>query len=113
MKTYYEVLGVSLTTEASVIKAHFNDLAIELHPDTHKGTEDQFKEVTEAWNTLKDDKRRQQYNRTLALAYDNCMACKGRGLRAKTTGFTTKKLIPCTNCKGSGLIRKGSKNVDW
>ena len=55
MKNYYDVLGVNeQSTSADITKA-FKDLAKTHHPD-RGGDEAKFKEINEAYATLKDSK---------------------------------------------------------
>ena len=61
-RDYYEILGVSKSASADEIKKAFRRLAIEHHPDKQGGDETKFKEVNEAYEILKDDKKRQRYD---------------------------------------------------
>ena len=60
-RDYYEVLGVSKSASADEIKKAFRRAAIEHHPDKG-GDEAKFKEINEAYEVLKDDKKRQRYD---------------------------------------------------
>lgn len=60
-RDYYEVLGVSKGASADEIKKAFRRAAIEHHPDKG-GDETKFKEINEAYEVLKDDKKRQRYD---------------------------------------------------
>jgi molecular chaperone DnaJ len=60
-RDYYEVLGVSKGASADEVKKAFRKKAVEHHPD-RGGEEAKFKEVNEAYDVLKDDKKRQRYD---------------------------------------------------
>ena len=61
-RDYYEVLGVGKTASADEIKKAFRRAAVEHHPDKEGGSEEKFKEINEAYEVLKDDKKRQRYD---------------------------------------------------
>jgi molecular chaperone DnaJ len=64
-KDYYAILGVDKKADAATIKKQYRSLARELHPDKTKGDkklEDRFKEVSEAYEILSDDKKRAEYD---------------------------------------------------
>ncbi len=63
-KDYYEVLGVSRDATKSEIKKVYRRLALKYHPDKRKepDAEEKFKEVSEAYAVLSDDKKRKQYD---------------------------------------------------
>lgn len=61
-RDYYEVLGISKSASPDEIKKAFRKAAIEHHPDKEGGNEEKFKEVNEAYEVLKDDKKRQRYD---------------------------------------------------
>jgi curved DNA-binding protein len=60
-KNYYETLGVAQTASADEIKKAFKRLARKHHPDAG-GEEAKFKEVSEAYETLSDAEKREQYD---------------------------------------------------
>jgi molecular chaperone DnaJ len=63
-KDLYKILGVSKSDNAAAIKKAYRKLAKDLHPDKTKGDkklEDRFKEVSEAYEVLSDEKKRAEY----------------------------------------------------
>lgn len=64
-KDYYQILGVDEKADSTTIKRVYRKLAKECHPDAHPGdhkAEERFKEISEAYNTLSDEKKRKQYD---------------------------------------------------
>ncbi len=69
-KDYYKTLGVPKTAKAADIKKAYRDLARKYHPDANKGSpdaEERFKEITEAYNVLSDEKQRKEYDEARSL----------------------------------------------
>lgn len=64
-KDFYAVLGVSRTANADEIKKAYRKLAMKHHPDKNPGdkkAEEAFKELSEAYEVLSDEKKRQMYD---------------------------------------------------
>ncbi len=61
-KDYYQILGVDKSSDKEEIKKAFRKLAHKYHPDKKDGNADKFKEVSEAYGVLSDDKRRAEYD---------------------------------------------------
>jgi DnaJ-class molecular chaperone len=71
-KDYYASLGVSKTATADEIKRAYRKLALEYHPDRNKTKEadGKFKEVTQAYEVLSDQQKRQTYDQFGAAAFE-------------------------------------------
>lgn len=64
-KDYYKILGVDKTASQDEIKKSYRKLAQKYHPDmnqNNKESEEKFKEISEAYEVLKDKDRRLKYD---------------------------------------------------
>jgi molecular chaperone DnaJ len=69
-KDYYAALGVPKDASQADIKKAYRKLARQHHPDANKGdaaSEEKFKEISEAYDVLSDDKKRKEYDEARAL----------------------------------------------
>lgn len=62
---YYEALGVPRDASEQDIRSAYRKLAREHHPDVNKdpGAEDRFKQISEAYEVLRDKDKRERYDR--------------------------------------------------
>jgi molecular chaperone DnaJ len=61
MSNFYETLGVTETATQDEIKKAYRKLAVKHHPDKG-GSEDTFKQISEAYDVLGDENKRAQYD---------------------------------------------------
>lgn len=65
---YYQILGVSRTASQEEIQAAYYELQIKYHPDANPGNEEALeksKEINRAYQTLRDAKKRKEYDVSL------------------------------------------------
>jgi len=94
-KDYYKILGVGRGASADDIKRAYRRLARQFHPDVNKkaDAEDRFKELGEAYEVLKDPKKRLTYDQQGShwRAQQDPSTAGGRngGARPGSGGFAT------------------------
>lgn len=76
-KNLYEVLGVDKHASVDEIKKVYKKAALQCHPDKSKDNkeknEKKFKEITEAYSVLTDEKKREYYDRTGCINENDSM----------------------------------------
>ena len=81
-KDFYKTLGVDQNASADEIKKAYRKLAMKYHPDQNKDNpeaEAKFKEISEAYDILKDEQKRAAYDRYGESAFDGSMGGGGGG----------------------------------
>lgn len=82
MSDYYNVLGISKGATEDEIKKAYRKQALKYHPDKNPGdksAEKKFKEISEAYEVLSDEKKRQIYDQYGADALRGGMGAGGPG----------------------------------
>ncbi len=70
MKDYYKILGLEKGASKEEVKKAFRKMAAKYHPDKASGDEEKYKEVTEAYAVLGDDKKKAEYD-TYGQSFNN------------------------------------------
>lgn len=63
MKDYYKILEVNENSSEEEIKKSYRNLSKKYHPDVNPNGSDKFKEIAEAYETLGDNQKKEQYDR--------------------------------------------------
>ena len=81
-RDFYDVLGVDKSSSPEQIKSAYRKLAVKHHPDKNPGdkvSEDKFKEASEAYNILSNQKKKQNYDNFGHAAFENGGGKQGGG----------------------------------
>ena len=87
---YYELLGVERNASPDDLKKAYRKLAMQFHPDRNPGddrAEQKFKEISEAYEVLRDEQKRAAYDRYGHAAFENGGARPGGFDFNFATGF--------------------------
>lgn len=79
---YYELLEVERTADDKAIKSAYRRLAMRFHPDKNPGcdaSESKFKQISEAYDCLKDPQKRAAYDRYGHAAFQQGAGGAGMG----------------------------------
>ena len=78
----YDVLGITKSSSKDEIKKAYRKLALKYHPDKTKGdkaSEEKFREASEAYHILSDDKRKANYDQFGHAAFEGAGGGQGSG----------------------------------
>jgi len=115
--TYYELLGVTATSPAELVKQNFHRMARKFHPDRHMGhsewldlLQDLMGRLTIAYKTIVDEEKRAAYDKQIATAgaftlgqekteteetVDDCLTRAKQALRARNFAGSILWLRKC------------------
>ncbi len=111
---YYDTLGVTLSADKDEIKRAYRERAKKHHPDRNPGdssAEHKFKEISEAYDVLKDEEKRAAYDRFGHAAFDGGPGPTGPGGFNFSSGFADifdEMFGEFTGSRRSGGERRGS-----
>ena len=113
-RDYYEVLGVPKSANKDEIKKAYRKLALKYHPDKNKDNkeaEEKFKEGSEAYHVLSDEKRKANYDQFGHAAFQSGGGQGGFGNFDFSSSFSDIfEDVFGDFAFGSGQSRRGRRN---
>jgi molecular chaperone DnaJ len=107
-KDYYKVLGVSDSATEKEITRAYRKLAKQYHPDANPGAEDQFKDISAAYDVLGDAAKRKEYDEVRRLGpVGNPFAGGNPFSGGGGQGFTTTFRVDDLNDLLGGIFNRG------
>ena len=112
-KDYYKILGVPKDAPAADIKKAYRKLARQYHPDANKGdakAEEKFKEISEAYDVLSDDKRRKEYDEARARSSATAASGPAGGGAARRVQLRPRRPVRRAVSTGTGGPTTGDRH---
>jgi molecular chaperone DnaJ len=110
-RDYYEILGVDRGADEKALKGAYRKLAMQHHPDRNADNPDaesKFKEVSEAYEVLKDADKRAAYDQFGHAAFEGGTGGGGRGAQDFSSSFADVFDDLFGDFMGGGGRRRGS-----
>ncbi len=98
MKDYYQILGLERGATRDEVKKAFRKLAAKYHPDKQSGDEAKYKEITEAYAVLGDEKKKAEYD-----SYGHAFSNGGGGPQGGFGGFDFSDFQQAAGAQGFGF----------
>ena len=95
-RSYYEILDVPFTASQHEVKKAYHRLALKHHPDRNpkdKGSEETFKEITEAYGVLGNPQKRSKYDDRYAPSIRSTRFSPRINVRQSYRGETSNELL--------------------
>ena len=114
-KDFYASLGVGKEASEEEIKKAYKKLARDNHPDLNPNdseAEKRFKEISEAYATLSDPNKRQEYDQVKAMGASGFSGFGGQGFRVDDIGDLFGSIGDIFGTPNSKLLKKLFKKLD-
>ena len=110
MDNYYDILGVSPNASLDEIKKAYRSLANIYHPDINPQTEEKFKAINLAYETLSDETKRAVYEFDLRKKSGTSSYTKSSSSSYKQSGTSSYTKSSSSSYKQSSSSSYGSRN---
>jgi curved DNA-binding protein len=101
--TLYTIFELAPSASYELLHARWRELSAAWHPDRPGGGDEaRYKQLQEAWATLKSTTARARYDAQLVMGGGACAVCDGAGTRLRTVSFTRYDKVVCEACEGTG-----------
>ncbi|NPV01871.1 MAG: DnaJ domain-containing protein [Brevinematales bacterium] len=70
-QTFYDILHIDYAADKGRIKESFRRLSLKYHPDINRDSESEYIVILEAYKTLIDDKKREEYDKAIGTLINN------------------------------------------
>ena len=116
MDNYYDILGVSPKASLDEIKKAYRSLAKKYHPDINPHTEEKFKSINLAYETLSNETKRAVYDFDLKKKNGTSSSTRSRSssyTRSSSSSSTRSRSSSYTRSSSSSSTRNSSSSYAW